>query len=206
MSRSVSSLRASAVSAVFSASSRTILATCDSARPDGKAGHTYKQSIGSRVRGRGCKRCRSVRELRVTIADGPEHLAQQWDVDANLPLTKETVTLGSRRECKWLCPSGHRYAQRPERRMAGYACPFCSGHAYERGTNDFATMFPLLATEWHSRRNLLEASDQVARSRKIWWKCTTVGHEYEQTIYHRIQSNGCPNCPKEKRVGASEIA
>lgn len=37
MSRSVSSLRASAVSAVFSAYSRTILAACDYARPDGKA-------------------------------------------------------------------------------------------------------------------------------------------------------------------------
>ena len=67
-------------------------------------------------------------------------------------------------------------------------------------------MFPLLATEWHSRRNLLEASDQVARSRKVWWKCKAEGHEYEQTIYHRIQSNGCPNCPKEMRVGANEFA
>lgn len=90
--------------------------------------------------------------------------------------------------------------------MAGYSCPFCSGHAYERGTNDFETMFPLLAPEWHSRRNLLEASDQVARSRKIWWKCTTEGHENEQTTYHRIQSNGCPECPPEKRAGASAIA
>lgn len=171
------------------------------------SGHTYKQSIGSRVRGGGCKRCSRVHTYRVSIANGPTHLAAEWNVTANQPLTKETVTLGSRRECSWICPSGHHYTQRPERRMAGYGCPLCSGHAYERGTNDFATMFPLLATEWHSGRNgVIEASDHVARSRKIWWECSTSGHEYEQTVYHRIQSNGCPMCPPDQRAGAGTIS
>jgi hypothetical protein len=165
-------------------------------------GHAYRKTVGNRTRGGNCHQCPRIASRARTLAVARPDLAEQFHPTKNLPLTIDTITIGSRRLCHWTCPDGHDYTQFPERRNAGYGCPFCSGQKFERGTNDFATMFPALATEWDSRLNgVIEPTDHVERSRKIIWTCKVAGHVYSQTVLHRIKSNGCPLCEIPDRIG-----
>lgn len=53
---------------------------------------------------------------------------------------------------------------------------------------------PRLLAEY-SPRNVLPA-DQVAAgtNRKVWWKCTICGHEFEAVSANRVRGSGCPAC------------
>ena len=167
-------------------------------------GHSYRKTVGERTRGGGCHHCPRITSRARTIVIARPDLAAELHPTANLPLTPETITIGSRRECQWICPAaGHQYGQVPERRNAGYGCPYCSGQRFEQGKNDFSTMFPELAAEWHSKLNgVIEPCDHIARSRKVWWECAAEGHKHSQTIQQRIRTGGCPLCDVNARVAS----
>lgn len=171
-------------------------------------GHSYRMAVSTRTRGSGCHHCPRIASRSRTIAIARPDLAPEFHCTANHPLTPETVTIGSRKRCEWTCPEkGHQYTQLPQRRNAGYGCPYCSGQKFERGINAFSTMFPQLAIEWHQKRNgVIEASDHIARSRKVWWKCVAERHEQFQTIQARIMTGGCPVCDPAARPGSSPRA
>ena len=41
------------------------------------------------------------------LRDGKEHLLREWDREANLPLTPERISYGSKRKVWWMCEKGH---------------------------------------------------------------------------------------------------
>lgn len=86
-----------------------------------------------------------------TVAD-LEWPLQEWDYEKNneLMLFPDQLGKGSSKLAWWKCPVGHSYQQIIHRKVSRHSgCPVCSGHLTVPGINDFATVYPELAKEWH---------------------------------------------------------
>ena len=68
-----------------------------------------------------------------------------------------------------------------------------------KGVNDFETLYPDMAKEWHPTANgKLLPSEVASRSnKKYFWLCSN-GHTYETTPDHRVRGSGCPYCGNKK--------
>ncbi|MBQ9355282.1 MAG: hypothetical protein IJT84_06350 [Clostridia bacterium] len=64
----------------------------------------------------------------------------------------------------------------------------------------FLTEYPELLKEWNYGKNVISPTKYVVGSaKKVWWKCSICGHEWETSIRHRtLRGNGCPICAKQK--------
>ena len=61
-----------------------------------------------------------------------------------------------------------------------------------------AEINPALAAEWHPVKNKKVTPDMVSPSsgKKLWWKCSICGFEWEASLDHRSRGSGCPACSK----------
>ena len=68
--------------------------------------------------------------------------------------------------------------------------------------NTLAIKFPDIAKQWHPTKNELTPSDvKPGSNKKVWWKCTLRGHDWNDNVYHRThEGRGCPFCSGH-RVG-----
>ena len=100
----------------------------------------------------------------------------------------------------WKCSNGHEWQTTISHRTIGSGCPYCSGLKVIKGENDLQTVNPTLANEWNYEKNdgLTPLDVRPSSGKKVWWKCRE-GHEWQATINHRNNGNGCPICAKEKR-------
>ena len=64
---------------------------------------------------------------------------------------------------------------------------------------------PELAKEWHSTKNkgLLPTQVSCNTIRKVWWKCSKCGYEWQSSISLRNKGTGCPKCAIEKSKGGT---
>ena len=79
-------------------------------------------------------------------------------------------------------------------------CGYCHGKQVGL-SNCLATLYPELATEWHSTKNGdLTPYDITYGSRlDIWWKCNECGFEWNVKPNSRTSfDSGCPECNKSK--------
>lgn len=123
-------------------------------------------------------------------------LLAQWDAQANLPLTPETISYGSTKKVWWQCEKGHRWQVTVNNRTSSHTdCPYCSGRAAWPGETDLASRFPELAREWHPTKNLPLTPERVlpGSEKKVWWRCS-YGHVWRATIHSRTDGCGCPVC------------
>lgn len=123
-------------------------------------------------------------------------LLDQWDAQANLPLTPETIPYGSTNKVWWQCEKGHRWQVTVNNRTSSHTdCPYCSGRAAWPGETDLASRFPELAREWHPTKNLPLTPECVlpGSEKKVWWRCG-LGHVWRATIHSRTDGCGCPVC------------
>ncbi len=142
-----------------------------------------------------------------SIADNST-LLQQWDFDKN-SISPEETTCGSKKTVWWKCKNGHSYQQKVSyRARRSNSCPVCSGHLTVSGVNDFATVFPDIAKEWHPTKNgeLRPSAISKKNGRKVWWMCK-YGHEWQATPRDRATDNtGCPECNKRRLTSFPEQA
>ena len=172
-------------------------------------GHQYAMRAWDRTHGGHCAQC--VREhnqaLKLDLSHTHPDIAREWHPTLNLGKKPEDYTHGSGEKMWWLCPRGHDYYMRIERRTAGYHCIYCSGRSLQTGINDLQTTDPELATEFHTYLNGFKAPDNfIAGTDLYWWKCSAHGHKYRQSVPHRRKSGGCPDCPPEDRILNSTAA
>lgn len=123
-------------------------------------------------------------------------MLSQWDTQANLPLTPETIPYGSTKKVWWQCEKGHRWQVTVNNRTSSHTdCPYCSGKAAWPGETDLASRFPELTREWHPTKNLpLTPECVLPRSeKKVWWRCG-LGHVWRATVHSRTDGCGCPVC------------
>lgn len=129
-------------------------------------------------------------------------IASEWDYVHNECLSPEMVTPGSQKRVWWKCENGHFYKTSIRERVRYYdiggkfGCPYCSGHKVLQGYNDLQTVNPILAEEWcYGKNGMLRPSDVTAGSnKKVWWKCSKCGNEWESTVSNRNLGRGCPVC------------
>lgn len=62
-----------------------------------------------------------------------------------------------------------------------------------------------LLEEWSNKNNLSPKEVSYGSNKKFLWKCSK-GHEWEASVYHRINGNGCPICAnKVLLVGYNDL-
>ena len=81
--------------------------------------------------------------------------------------------------------------------------------SYEK-QNSLAVKYPELLNEWHPILNgtLKPQYFSYSSSKKMWWKCSKCGHEWQASISHRTTSNeGCPVCSgRTVKQGVNDLA
>lgn len=55
-----------------------------------------------------------------------------------------------------------------------------------------------LQEEWNTQKNGEVTPADIAKGsgRKVWWKCSTCGHEWQARVFSRYAGCGCPECAK----------
>ena len=162
----------------------------------GECGHEWEATINARVNSDGCPFCSNQRLLPGfnDLATTHPHLLNEWNYGKNI-ISPDEVFAGSEILVWWKCDKGHEWQANPYERKAGQRCPYCSNHRVLKGFNDLATVNPFLAIEWDYERNDIAPTDIVAGSnRKVWWKCSICGYQWETTVTARNSGSGCKKC------------
>lgn len=134
--------------------------------------------------------------IKKRLKDFPEIL-KEWDYELNGNVNPEEIASQSNRIFYWKCPKGHpsylRSVGKKTSRMTG--CPICSNRVVLEGYNDFASLYPVLASEWDYEKNTLKPSEiTYGSNRKIWWKCPNGHDSYLATVTERRHGAGCNIC------------
>ena len=133
-----------------------------------------------------------------SIAELRPDLAQQFDLDANFPLTAINTSVNSKRKVGWVCKQGHKWSNSPQHRNRSKRadCPICTDRIVVPGVNDLFTLCPQLEEEWNAKKNVDIDPRTLPRSsnRKVWWICSH-GHEWKTATSHRTSINNPTNCP-----------
>lgn len=160
-------------------------------------GHEWQAAVFSRANGSGCPVCSGIKTLEGEndLASLYPELAAEWNSERNEGLSPTQFTAGSHKKIWWKCENGHEWQASICSRTHGSGCPVCSGRKALAGENDFASLYPELAAQWHPTKNHgISPSDVTAHStRKIWWICDK-GHEWQTQVAYRAKGNGCPIC------------
>ena len=145
-----------------------------------------------------------------SLADLFPKIAEEWDYKKNAPLTPDLVAAHSGKKAYWLCKNGHSYSSVIASRTGDDACgcPVCSNHGpalYQDGIyigeHSLSKEAPEIAREFDEQKNGISADDiAVASNKKVWWKCSTCGYEWQSKVNNRTSSlkTGCPQCAKEQ--------
>lgn len=173
-----------------------------------KCGYEYKAIIANRSKGTGCRNC-SNQILHSGINDlatlYPE-IAKQWYYEKNGNLTPNQVFPKTNKKVWWKCKNEHVWQASPNSRVSGRNCPYCTGNKVWIGYNDLATTHKELANEWNYERNgeLTPQMVSAGCAKKIWWKCSKCGCEYQAYISNRIKGFGC-KCSGKRAQNKNKI-
>ena len=172
-------------------------------------GHEWQANISSRTESSGCPFCTSRRVLKgfndlSTI--NPE-LVKEWNYEKNKNITPETIMPNSNKKVWWKCDKGHEWvATCLSRNREKTGCPYCTNQKILKGFNDFESQYPDLLEEWDYKKNKILPSEVTGRTNtKVWWKCK-YQHEWQTSIYKRVNGSMCPKCQSDKQTSFPEQA
>lgn len=173
-------------------------------------GHTFRDSIESRIRGSRCPFCDGF-VLDETGSNSLEamfpHIAGDWHPHANskleaMKITPRTIPFGHAVFVWWRCSKcGHKWEERVSARTVdGLGCPVCEGRVVIRGKNDLASADPDLCKEWFRSRNEGAAPWNVYRNseKTYWWRCPTCLSAWKESPKSRREDRGCPFCANKR--------
>lgn len=162
-------------------------------------GHSYMATPNARVsKNSGCPYCSNQKvlpgynDLKTT---NPE-VVRYWDCERNKDILPDMVLAGSHKLIWWKCSEGHSWKKIIQGQVRANNCPVCEERTVLKGTNDLATKYPLLAEEWDNEKNAPLRPDMITRrcTKKVWWRCSGCGTEWETRVDLRVRGHGCPNC------------
>ncbi len=161
--------------------------------------HEWQSTVANRSYGNGCPFCAGKQVIRgINDLETVEpQLANEWHPSKNGMLKPYNVISGSETKVWWLGVCGHEWKATIYSRKAGRGCPVCRGLKVIKGINDFATLQPECAKEWHFEKNKPYTPDMFPQKseKTFWWKCK-YGHEWKTSIATRTTGHGCPRCHK----------
>lgn len=165
-------------------------------------GHEWQESLHQRTSGTGCPYCSGKRVLKGyndLTAKAP-NLVKEWNYEKNLELSPEMFTCGSSKKVWWKCSKcGYEWRSSINHRaLKGRGCAVCSNFVLKKGYNDLKTTNPELVKEWDYNKNndLLPENFKKSSNKKVWWKCSRCGYEWQNLISYRSKGSQCPICTK----------
>ena len=163
----------------------------------------------------GCPRCareqnkQGKRKIESLVAkngslfDHHPDLCQEWDHENN-EIKPTEISVGSGKKVWWICEKGHHYQACINHRTSSKktGCPYCANKRVLDGYNDLSTTHPQLLKEWDYDKNTIQPTEILAGSeRKVWWKCSYCGEEYEASPEKRANRPlGCVKCRRRTKV------
>lgn len=171
--------------------------------------HIWQASVSSRVRGAGCPFCSGKKFVfSKSLVSVNESLAKEWHPFKNGNLTPENTRATSNDKIWWICPKNknHEWQATVNSRNRGCGCPYCANLKIEL-ENSLATVYPIIAKQWHPSKNGLIKPSQIAprAKNKYWWKCDVADdHEWEASVDNR-QKGGCPICSNRITVKSNAL-
>ena len=125
-------------------------------------------------------------------------ILKEWDYDKNTIKPSE-ISSGSGLNVWWRCSKNHSFNTAIYNKVKGIGCPYCSNRKVLKGFNDLATTNPELLREWDYDKNKFKPEEMISGTdKKVWWKCSKCGHEWQAVIHSRAVGHGCPVCGHEK--------
>ena len=179
-----------------------------------KQGHEWEAMVSNRARlGRKCPYCTHQKILpgQTDLATTNPKLAKEWHPNKNNGLTPSDVFAGTHKVVWWQCKQGHEWRAEIKSRNAGVGCPYCEKKGSIKkptvGVNDFETVHPKIAKEWHPTKNgdLRPSQFTYGSGKIVWWICKN-RHEYQKAIVARHAGKGCPICAQRRRTSFPEQA
>lgn len=183
-----------------------------------RKGHRWKTGINHRTDQKNPTQCPYCANQKVAAGENDlltvhPDVAQEWDYEANTPLTPSDVFAGSSKRVNWICAKNpnHKWitsvAHRTGKEATG--CPYCNGHKILPGENDMATLFPTLLSEWDFEANGDVDPHTIGpySNKLVHWKCSK-GHRWICTVNKRTRDNsGCPYDSGRRAIpGESDLA
>ncbi len=172
-----------------------------------ECGNKWRTSISTRCNGRGCPKCgkrkmiatkeQQIISTKGSLLDTNPEVCKEWDNTKNNGLLPSEVYSRSKKKVWWKCSRcGHEWKAQIVSRSDGSGCPVCAGNVVLPGHNDLATLQPELIKEWDFTKNTDISPQMVTEKsgRKVWWKCSQCGFEWNTRIASRSNGSGCPNC------------
>ena len=177
-------------------------------------GQEWKTSLAERT-GRdktNCPRCARMKgaekrretliERHGSVAEVAPQLVAEWDYEKN-DITPEIVSASSSKRVWWKCKvCDYNWETTIDQRVSrNSGCPCCKNRVVVAGKNDLATTHPHLLEEWNYEKNTVLPKEVTAGSgKKVWWKCSVCGNEWNSVIHTKANGSGCPVCAKKKRT------
>lgn len=131
------------------------------------------------------------------VTTNPE-TAKYWHPTKNLPRTAQSITKGNKTKAWWLCKEGHEALTLTANKIKmGDQCSYCEGRMFMSGENDFQTLYPETAKEWHRALNgdIIPSMVAGGSDKKYWWQCKQCDHTWEAPPSNRgKKGTGCPCC------------
>ena len=166
----------------------------------------FGRGAGVAVERRGAR----VRPWRTLAAQHPE-LVRELDSARNKTLDPAAIAANSARKLWWRCRDcGHRWQATVGSRATGHGCPQCyderrrtQGPRAVSPEQSLKARHPALAAEWDRERNrgLDPAAISPKSKHKVWWRCSTCGHEWKAAVSSRTYAGtGCPVCGLRRRA------
>ena len=147
-------------------------------------------------------------------------IAEQWDYELNGSATPFDVFAFSNKYYNWVYPYDDpktgkhwvfKWREKVSNRVNFPTCPFIINRALRVGFNDFATLYPELAKEWHPTKNgNLTPSDVCgAPYLNVWWLYSYDNpingkhfeYSWKAAIVNRVKGTGCPYLPNYETKG-----
>jgi hypothetical protein len=163
--------------------------------------HVYTATPSVRTIGHGCPYCSGIKVLagfNDLETTHPGIALELFEIDP------KTISRGSEKKFKWMCPLGHIYINSAKNRtVQGQNCSYCSGNKVLAGFNDLATTHPEIALELIDGDPKTISKGSVT---KYKWKCN-LGHIYYSKVNTRTTGPACPYCSGNKVLaGFNDLA
>ncbi len=179
-------------------------------------GYEWKAAVYSRSVGNGCPACagKVLVEGKNDLLSQNKELADEWDYEKNAPLKPNQITVSNGKKVLWICKAcGHSWKASVAHRNNNRGCPECaSGKMIStrlsnkiQNEGSLLEVYPGIAKEWNYENNgSLKPENLTAHSgKKVWWKCSVCGTEWEAFISNRVKGHGCPTCFKKAQAERS---
>lgn len=166
-------------------------------------GHDWDATVSNRSNGKDCPYCSGHKVIKgeTDLATRFPVIALDWHLEKNKGVLPSDISPFANIKYWWCCKKGHDWEATPSSRCNGSGCPYCAKQKAILGETDFATLFPLLAPEWHPEKNGgVKPCDITAFSaKKYWWSCKH-GHDWEASPASRSKGVDCPFCAGRKPI------